>query len=252
MEAAARAHALPGERLARPDHDGVAPHVGAQHVERLRRRDADPFALARREAPGPAVPAELAAACVDDGAIGPRQPVAGEEVAIVGAGKKAGLLALGSLRRRHAGRGCLRSRRRLALLAQREPAACQDARIDLGEHVRLILVGVAGACDQRSAAALDEAGVVAGGEPPGARAPRERDQLAEAERAVAAGARVWRLTAGVPGDEGPHDRLAKPLAEIERHVRQTSVVAGPTRGYDALARAAGAARVGAGRILPEA
>jgi hypothetical protein len=53
---------------------------------------------------------------------------------------------------------------------------------------------------------------VAGGEPCGARTPREREQLAEAEARVAADARIRRLAARVSADEGLDDGAPEALA----------------------------------------
>ena len=98
---------------------------------------------------------------------------------------------------------------------------------------------------------VHDAGVVARREA-GAPARRgEREQLGEAEAAVAADARVRRLTLGVPGDERLNDRGAELLPQIERDVRKPEPVAGRARGDDGLGRAAGPLGVGAGRIEPE-
>ena len=87
---------------------------------------------------------------------------------------------------------------------------------------------------------LDDPRVVAGGEPRGAGPTGEREQLGEAEAAVAARARVRRLAARVAADERLDDRAAELLAQVERDVRQAERVAGPrARRY----RRRGAARL---------
>ena len=63
-----------------------------------------------------------------------------------------------------------------------------------------------------AAVALDDARVVAGREPRGADAPREREQLGEAEAAVAADARVRRLAARVAA----HERRRRPRGGTPR------------------------------------
>ena len=81
---------------------------------------------------------------------------------------------------------------------------------------------------------------MAGREPVGACAPREREQLREAEAAVAARARVRRLAARVAADERSDDRAAELLAQVERHVRHAEPMAGLARRDHAVGRAAGA------------
>src|SRR5581483_7631860 len=85
VQAAARRHARPGERPARPDDDGVRARDGAERVEGLARGDAEPAALARREPPVAAVGADARAGLVDQLAVCGREPLPGEELAVVGA-----------------------------------------------------------------------------------------------------------------------------------------------------------------------
>ena len=78
------------------DGDGVGGGVGGEHVERLRRGDADPAALADGEVVVAAVAAEGAAGGVDDRAVALAQAaVAAEEAALALAGEEAEVLALG-------------------------------------------------------------------------------------------------------------------------------------------------------------
>ena len=63
-------------------------------------------------------------------------------------------------------------------------------------------------------------------QPGRARAPREREQLVEPERAVAPRARIRRLPALVAADERIDDRPPELVAQVERHVRKTEAVAG--------------------------
>ncbi len=101
-------------------------------------------------------------------------------------------------------------------------------------------------------AVLGDARVVAGREPVAAGARREREQLGEAEAAVAADARVRRLAARVAADERRDDGAAELLAQVERDVRQPEPVAGLARGDHGVGRAARALRVGPLGIEPEA
>ena len=79
----------------------------------------------------------------------------------------------------------------------------------------------------------------------------EREQLVEAEVAVAAPAWVRCLPTGIRGDEGVDDGAAERVAQVERHMREPERVAGlPCRDHG-LRRAAGTLRVGAGGIEPE-
>ena len=99
---------------------------------------------------------------------------------------------------------------------------------------------------------LDDARVVAGRKAIATCALGECEQLVEAERAVAADARVRRLAVRVAVEEGRHDRAAELLAQVERHVRDAEPVARLARGDDGLGRTARALRVRAGGIEPEA
>ncbi len=124
-------------------------------------------------------------------------------------------------------------------------------RIEGGEHVALVLRRVGTAREQQAAVALDDACVVAGREPLGAGAPREREQLGEAEAAVAARARVRRLPARIAAHERGDDGAAEFLPQIQRHVRDAEPVTRLARRNHALGRAAGALGVGAVRVEPE-
>jgi hypothetical protein len=79
----------------------------------------------------------------------------------------------------------------------------------------------------------------------------ERQQLREAERPIAAHARVRRLAAGEGADEGADDGAAELLAQVEGEVRQPERMARLARGDDGLGRAAGALGVRSDRIEPE-
>ena len=93
-------------------------------------------------------------------------------------------------------------------------------RVERGQHEQLVLVGIDRACKQAPAAAFDDAGVVTGPELGGACSVRERQELVEAEVAVAAPARIRCLATRVDRvDERVDDGVAELFAPVERHVQ---------------------------------
>ena len=92
---------------------------------------------------------------------------------------------------------------------------------------------------------------MAGGERVGAGVACKGEQAVEAERPVAAHARVGRLAAGVALHERVDHGAAKVLAQVERDVRDAECVTRLAGGYHRLRGAAGALGVGAVRIEPE-
>ena len=98
---------------------------------------------------------------------------------------------------------------------------------------------------------LDDSRVMPGREPRRAGALREREQLAEAERAVAARAGVRRLAARIAANERLDDGAPELLAEVERHVREAEAVARAARRADRVGRAAGSLAVRRCGIDPE-
>ena len=147
--------------------------------------------------------------------------MAPQEVTVVAAPEKTGLLALRTPRGCESGAAGLGPRLLLGLLAQREPNPVEQARVEAGEHVGLVLLRIVAASQQAPAAVLDDPCVVPGREAQGSGTLREREELREAKAAVAANARIRSLAAGVAAHERRHDGPAKPLAQIERHVRET-------------------------------
>src|SRR5581483_9032688 len=138
-----------------------------------------------------------------------REPVPREERAVVVAGEEARLLALGAARDVEAGAMRLLARLLLALLAEREPDPREMARVQRSKHVALILRRVHCPCQQCVPTMLGDARVVTGGKAVAAGALCEREQLVEAERAVAAYARVRRLASCVAVEERGDDRAAE-------------------------------------------
>ena len=195
--------------------------------------------------------AELCSLLVHDRAVLSSEPATLEEVAIVVAGEEAGFLALPAARNCKPGALRLCSRLFLRLAAERERDAVELRRIDLREHVRLVLRGIDTAAEQQSSPVLDDACVMAGRELVGACAVCEGEQPREAEAAVAVDARVRRLPTLVTLDKRVDDRAPKLLAQVERHVRHPERVAGRTGSQHRIGRTACALGVGPIRIEPE-
>src|SRR5215218_4743555 len=87
---------------------------------------------------------------------------------------------------------------------------------------------------------------------PRADAPREREQLGEAEAAVAAHTGVWCLAARVSLHERCDNGAAEGLTKIEGDVRKPEAMAGVPRRHDRLRRTAGAIGGRPGGVGPEA
>ena len=220
------------ERRAAADNEGVRRPVRSEREEGLGRRHADAAPLTGGVPPRAAVPTDLAALLVDDGAVGAPEALAFEEGAVVASGEEAGLLALGALGDGEAGRGGGGPGVLLRLGAEREADAVEQRGVDGREHVRLILAGVEASGDQAASIPLLDAGVVAGPEDVRTRPAGERDELVEAKAAVAPHARVRREAGGVPVDERPDDRVAERLPQVDGDVRQPQVVTRPAGGDD--------------------
>ena len=119
----------------------------------------------------------------------------------------------------------------------------EEARVDRGEHVRLVLRRVGRARDEPQPVPLDQPRVVPRPEGVRARALRERHERREPERAVAAHAGVWREAGDVTLDERLHHGPAEGVAEVEGDMRQAECVTGLARsdhGVRGAARALGA------------
>ena len=174
-----------------------------------------------------------------------------EERAVVVAAEEARLLAFGAAGAAEAGGRRLRAGLRLRLAAEREPQPAERRRVDGGEHVALVLARVHGPGDRTAPCALDELRVMAGREPAGAHAIGEGKQLVEAEAAVAADTGVRRRAPRVGACERLDDRAAELLAQVERHVRQPSLVTGAPRRDHRGRRAARPLVVRRGRVDPE-
>src|SRR6202035_993295 len=130
------------ERLEPADDDGVRARIGPDRIDRLLRGDAEPLALTWGEPPVAGMPSELHSVFVHDRAFLRVEPAPFEEGAVIVARKEARLLAFS------APRGCegcalgLGTRLSLRLLAEGERDPVELPRIEAGQHVRLVLVGI--------------------------------------------------------------------------------------------------------------
>ena len=179
------------------------------------------------------------------------EPVPGQEVAIVRAAQEARLLALTPRRDGQAGALRLVSRLRLRLLTQRKPDAIEARGVEPREHVRLILLSVSAPRQQETAPMADDPGVVAGRQLRGSCSARKGQELRKAEPAVAARARIRRLSPCVRTHERRNDRPAKLVAQVEGHVRHSEGVAGLAGCDDRFRRAARAIDVRPFGVDPE-
>ena len=181
------------ELLAGADRDRVGGGVGGEHVERLRRGDADPAALADGEVVVAAVAADGAAGAVEHVALALAQAAVAAQEARACPGRR-GSRGPGS-------RACLATARpwRAAISrtsglvssvsGKREPA--EQRRRQRREHVALVLGLVGGGGEQRPVAVLDDARVVAGDEAVGAEPLGEVDHRRDPHLAVAERCRGW-------------------------------------------------------------
>ena len=137
------------------------------------------------------------------------------------------------------------------MLSEREPEAGEPAWIEAGEHVRLVLGVVGSTREQEGAVALDNACVVACGEPLRADSARKGQKLCEAKTAVTAHARVRCLATRIAPDERRHDGPTELFAEVKREVRKAQTVARIAGRGDGRGRAAHALGVRAAGVCPE-
>ena len=151
--------------------------------------------------------------------------MAGEERTVVVSAEEARLLTLGPLGDRKTCGARLGTRLCLRLGSERKPEPWQDLRVDLAEHVRLILRGVRGAGDEQAPAVANDSGIVARRQPTRPDAHGKGEQLVEPQTPVAAHARVGRRSRRIAPDEGRDDGLAELCARVDSHVRNAEPVA---------------------------
>ena len=152
---------------------------------------------------------KLATVLVDDRPVGTVQPTTIEEGPVVVAGQEARLLALAAVHGSEPGAFGLGTRFRLGLVAERKDDAVELGRIELRQHVRLVLVRIDGAGEEPPAPVLEDAGIVTCGQRVGAGVAGKGEQAVESERPVAAHARVGGLAAGIALHERVDHRAAK-------------------------------------------
>ena len=193
VEAAPCLEGRHGEAIPRADGHRVRRRVRLEDVQRPLGADAHATPLPRGELPVPVVRSELDPVRVDDGSLGAPKPLASEKCAVVVTAEEARLLTLRPPCSCEAGACGLGSRLVLRLLAEREPDAVEERRIDGREHVRLVLLRVDAAPDQLHAVTLDDPRIVARPQLVGSRTTRKCHELVESKRAVATHARIGGL-----------------------------------------------------------
>src|SRR4051812_40763046 len=181
---------------------------------------------------------ELCSLLVHDRALLGSEPAPLEEVAIVVAGEEASFLTLPAPRNRKPGPLRLCSGLFLRLAAEREGDAVELRRIDLREHVRLVLRRIDTTAEQQSSTVLDDACVMAGRQLLRSCATCKGQEPREAEAAVAVDARVRRFPARVAPNERVDDRTPELLAQVEGHVRHPERVAGSAGSQNRIRRTA--------------
>src|SRR5262249_45367253 len=159
--------------------DRVRRRLRPEDVQRSPAVHVQASALAGREAPVTVVRAQGRAGAIDDGALSGTNALTLEERAVVVAAEEARLLALRTLGGRESRRSRLRACLVLRLVAEGEADALEDSRIDVREHVRLVLSLVDRAAHEASAVPLDHAGVVPRPQFVGARTFGESHELVE-------------------------------------------------------------------------
>ncbi len=249
-----RDRSLTGERRCGAGDDGVRARDRLHRVQRLADGDAEPAALARREAPVAVVPAEPRSPPRRRSA--PRRARARAARGTRGSRRRRGSMPPGSPARPAAAspsRDGLRARLLLRLVAERERRRARDSRgSSPASMYDWSFSGSAARASSSRPRCSHDSRVVAGRQPSRAGASREREQLVEAEGAVAARARVRRLAALVAANERLDDGAPELLAEVERHVRKAEAVASSAGRADRVGRAARALARAAPRGRPRA
>ena len=147
-----------------------------------------------------------------------------EEGAPAEAGHEAEVLALALVGHRQPGVAGELADGVLREPAEREAEPVEQRRVELREHVALVLGGVGGGAHERAVLVARDARVVAGGEPRGAEGVGQLEHRVEAHLAVAAHARVRRAPGGVAVEEAVDHLGAEALAQVEREVRDAHPV----------------------------
>src|SRR5919204_5443147 len=137
-----------GKSRSRPDEDRVRAGVAPMRIWRLGSHRPEPASLPRREPPRAFVTAESPSILVHDRSRGSLDAVALQELSVIAAAEEARLLTLGAGRDGEPRLRRLATRRRLCLLAEREPESREQPRVETGEHVGLVLLGIGRAREQ--------------------------------------------------------------------------------------------------------
>ena len=207
------------ELLPPPDYNLVLTRIDPQDEPRPRLGEvAEAAALAdgvERRAP---VRAELAATPVDHAPGANRQPL-GEIARGLAAGHKADLLALGLVGDRKTELARVLADLALGHGAERKQDAGQPLRVEVVQHVGLVLCRIDRGVQLRSLRSLHDAGVVPGGQPVEAELDHARQHQVEAHEGVASHAGVRSATLEVIAVEGLDDSLAEFLLEVPAVIR---------------------------------
>src|SRR5690606_1862303 len=158
----------------------------------------------------------------------------------VAVGHEAELLRVGLLGVGHAEPLALGARLGLEEIAEREEEPRARLRREAEEEVALILVEVAAAEEARALGAVDDLGVVAGGDVRAAELVGEAREHLELHRAVAVHARRGRPAPAVFVEEWLHHLAPEGGALVEDVMRDAEVIAGAPRVLAILGRAAAA------------
>ena len=173
-----------------------------------------------------------------------------QEFAPAEAGDEAQVLALALVRNGQPGVARKGTDRLLREAPEREREPVEQARVEPGQHVALVLERIRRRPDQWAAAVPRDACVVPGREARRTEGVRQREHLIEAHLAVAAHARVGGAAGRVAVEEVVDHLGAEALPHVEGHVRDAHAVGEPPRAEHRLRRAAALFAVGC-RVGPQ-
>src|SRR4029450_9706122 len=159
VEATPPGHRSGRECVARTDDYGGRVGAGPRRVHAGGGGVAEAAPLPWREAPEAVVRPELTSVLGDNRAARGGQAVSLQEHSVVAAREEACLLAIGTAGDCEPGALCLGTRFLLRLVAEWKPEPVEEARIEPREHVRLVLVVVCRAREQKAVATAGDAGV---------------------------------------------------------------------------------------------
>ena len=148
-----------------------------------------------------------------------------EEGAAAEAGDEAEVLALALVGHREPGVARELADGVLGEPAEREAEPVEQRRVELGEHVALVLGGVGGGAHERAVLVARDARVVTCSKASGAEEVGQLEHRVKTNLTVAAHARVRSAAGGVAVEEVVHHLGAEALAQVERDVRDAHAAA---------------------------